>query len=82
MAEPKLLLLDEPTVALGPSLVKEPYRQIGALKAQGVSILLVEQNVREALLVADHVYVLAQGLNDVDGPAIEIAPRLPDIVQA
>jgi branched-chain amino acid transport system ATP-binding protein len=82
VAEPMLLLLDEPTAGLSPSMVKEVYRQIGALKAQGVSILLVEQNVREALLVADHVYVLAQGLNDVDGPAVEIARRLPDIVQA
>ena len=81
VAEPKLLLLDEPTAGLSPSMVKELYRQIAALKARGVSILLVEQNVREALEVADHVYVLAQGLNDVDGPAAEIARRLPDIVQ-
>ena len=81
VAEPKLLLLDEPTAGLSPSMVKELYRQIAALKARGVSILLVEQNVREALEVADHVYVFAQGLNDVDGPAAEIARRLPDIVQ-
>jgi branched-chain amino acid transport system ATP-binding protein len=81
VAEPRLLLLDEPTAGLSPSMVKELYRQIGALKDQGVSILLVEQNVREALEVADHVYVLAMGLNDVDGPAHDIARRLPDIVQ-
>jgi branched-chain amino acid transport system ATP-binding protein len=81
VAEPTLLLLDEPTAGLSPSMVKELYRQIAALKAGGVSILLVEQNVREALEVADHVYVLAQGLNDGDGPAGEISRRLPDIVQ-
>lgn len=81
VAEPRLLLLDEPTAGLSPSMVKELYRQIGALKARGVSILLVEQNVREALEVADHVYVFAMGLNDVDGPADEIARRLPEIVQ-
>lgn len=81
VAEPRLLLLDEPTAGLSPSMVKELYREIAALKKQGVSILLVEQNVREALEVADHVYVFAMGLNDVDGPAPDIARRLPDIVQ-
>ncbi len=81
VAEPRLLLLDEPTAGLSPSMVKELYRQIAALKRQGVSILLVEQNVREALEVADHVYVFAMGLNDADGPAHDIARRLPDIVQ-
>ncbi|MDQ2801233.1 MAG: ABC transporter ATP-binding protein [Pseudomonadota bacterium] len=81
VAEPQLLLLDEPTAGLSPSMVKELYRQLGALRRRGVSILLVEQNVREALEVADHVYVFAVGLNDVDGPADEISRRLPEIVQ-
>ena len=80
--DPRLLLLDEPTAGVSPSMVKELYRQIHILKAQHrISILLVEQNVREALEVADHVYVMAMGLNDVDGPAAEISARLPEIVQ-
>ncbi|MDQ0469221.1 ABC transporter ATP-binding protein [Labrys wisconsinensis] len=81
VAEPKLLLLDEPTAGLSPAMVRELYRQLARLKQAGISILLVEQNVREALEVADHVYVLAMGLNDVDGPAREISRRLPEIVQ-
>lgn len=81
VAEPRLLLLDEPTAGLSPVMVKELYRQIGHLRRQGIAILLVEQNVREALEVADHVYVLAMGLNETQGPAAEIAARLPQIVQ-
>lgn len=81
VSEPRLLLLDEPTAGLSPAMVKELYRQIATLRQQGVTILLVEQNVREALDVADHVYVLAMGVNDVDGTAHDIASRLPDIVQ-
>jgi branched-chain amino acid transport system ATP-binding protein len=81
VAEPTLLLLDEPTAGLSPAMVKELYRQLAKLKEQDVSILLVEQNVREALEVADHVYVLAMGRNETDGPAQEISARLPEIVQ-
>jgi len=81
IAEPRLLLLDEPTAGLSPAMVKELYRQLARLKAEGISILLVEQNVREALEVADHVYVLAMGLNETDGPTADISARLPEIVQ-
>ncbi len=82
VADPKVLILDEPTAGLSPSMVKELYREIRTLRdVHGISILLVEQNVREALEVADHVYVLAMGLNDVDGPAAEIGRRLPEIVR-
>jgi branched-chain amino acid transport system ATP-binding protein len=82
VSEPRLLLLDEPTAGLSPIMVKEVYTELARLKSlRTVTVLLVEQNVREALAVADHVYVLAMGQNDTDGPAAEVADRLDDIVR-
>ena len=82
VAEPRLLLLDEPTAGLSPIMVKEVYTELARLKEmRSVTVLLVEQNVREALAVADHVYVLSMGQNDTDGPAAEIGGKLDDIVR-
>ncbi len=61
MTNPELLLMDEPTEGLAPLLVREVGRIIESLKAQGLSILLVEQNLPLALRVADHVHVLSRG---------------------
>ena len=61
MTNPELLLMDEPTEGLAPLLVREVGRVIESLKAQGLSILLVEQNLAMALRVADHVHVLSRG---------------------
>jgi branched-chain amino acid transport system ATP-binding protein len=61
MTNPKLLLLDEPTEGLAPLLVREVGRVIRSLKARGLSILLVEQNLPLALSVVDHVHVLSRG---------------------
>jgi branched-chain amino acid transport system ATP-binding protein len=61
MTNPELLLMDEPTEGLAPLLVREVGRVIESLKAQGLSILLVEQNLPMALKVADHVHVLSRG---------------------
>ena len=82
VSEPRLLLLDEPTAGLSPVMVREVYREIARLKeSRSVTVLLVEQNVREALAAADHVHVLAMGQNDTDGPAADIALRLDGIVR-
>jgi len=61
MAKPKLLLLDEPSLGLAPLIVREIFRVIADLKKSGVAILLVEQNARAALQVADYAYVLETG---------------------
>lgn len=82
VGEPSVLLLDEPTAGLSPVMVREVYRELARLRdRRSVTVLLVEQNVREALEIADHVYVLAMGRNDTDGPAAEIAGRLDGIVR-
>jgi branched-chain amino acid transport system ATP-binding protein len=73
MAAPRLLLLDEPSLGLAPLIVKEIFSIIAALKASGVSILLVEQNARAALAVADYGYVLEMGEIALEGPAAELA---------
>jgi branched-chain amino acid transport system ATP-binding protein len=81
MTNPKTLLLDEPSVGLMPSLVEEVYEQIALLKSSGFTVLLVDQNIRKALAVADYVYVLRMGTNSQHGPAAEFADRLPEIVK-
>jgi len=61
MAEPQLLILDEPSLGLSPLLVEEMFALIGQLKSQGLAMLLVEQNVGQSLDMADQVYVLENG---------------------
>jgi len=80
MSLPTLLLLDEPSLGLAPLVVKEIFRTIASLRATGVTILLVEQNARAALDVADHGYVLEMGEIALEGPASELAsdPRVID----
>ena len=78
MARPRLLMLDEPSLGLAPLIVREIFRIIADLKRTGVAILLVEQNARAALQVADYGYVLENGEITVEGPARELAenPRV------
>jgi branched-chain amino acid transport system ATP-binding protein len=80
MAQPKLLMLDEPSLGLAPLVVREIFEIIRRLREQGVSILLVEQNARAALEVADHGYVLETGGIRLQGPAAQLAsdPRVID----
>ena len=78
MSAPKLLMLDEPSLGLAPLVVREIFRIIQRLREQGTSILLVEQNARAALEVADHGYVLETGSIALQGPAADLAddPRV------
>jgi branched-chain amino acid transport system ATP-binding protein len=73
MSRPKLLMLDEPSLGLAPLVVREIFRIIEQLREQGVSILLIEQNARAALEVADHGYVLETGAIALEGPAEQLA---------
>ena len=73
MGAPRLLLLDEPSMGLAPLFVEEIFSIIAALKADGTTILLVEQNASAALDVADHAYVLETGRIVLSGPAAEVA---------
>ncbi|CAM4169043.1 ABC transporter ATP-binding protein [Kerstersia similis] len=78
MARPALLMLDEPSLGLAPRIVREIFHIIARLRETGVAILLVEQNARAALQVADYGYVLETGEISLHGPARELAndPRV------
>jgi len=80
MSRPRLLLLDEPSLGLAPLLVREIYRVLVDLRRRDMSILLVEQNVRAALQVSYHGYVLEMGRVVAEGPSAELA-RNPRILE-
>ncbi|MER1967827.1 ABC transporter ATP-binding protein [Castellaniella sp. GW247-6E4] len=69
MSEPKILLIDEPSLGLSPALVRDSFGIIGGVNKTGVSILLVEQNVRQTLAIADYGYVISQGRVVAQGTA-------------
>ncbi len=73
MARPDLLMLDEPSLGLAPLIVREVFRIIAGLRDSGCAILLVEQNARAALQIADHGYVLETGRVALQGPSAELA---------
>jgi branched-chain amino acid transport system ATP-binding protein len=78
MAEPLLLILDEPSLGLSPLLVEEMFALIARIRAEGLSVLLVEQNVVQSLAIADRVYVLEQGQFTLSGAGAALLedPRL------
>jgi branched-chain amino acid transport system ATP-binding protein len=79
MGRPRLLLLDEPSLGLAPLIVREIFRVLVDLRRRGLSILLVEQNVRVALQVSDYGYVLEMGEVAAEGPSTELA-RNPQVL--
>jgi branched-chain amino acid transport system ATP-binding protein len=78
MGEPRLLLLDEPSLGLAPRIVQDIFRMIATLRGRGIAILLVEQNARAALQLADHGYVLEMGRIVLHGASASLAadPRV------
>jgi len=78
MAEPRLLILDEPSLGLSPLMVEDMFAMIQRISGEGVTVLLVEQNVVQSLDIAHRAYVLENGAFVLSGPARELAadPRL------
>ncbi len=81
MSRPKLLMLDEPSLGLAPRIVREIFLIIARLRRSGVSILLVEQNARAALQVADYGYVLETGEIVLEGPAADLSDN-PRVIES
>ncbi len=73
LLNPKLLILDEPSQGLAPIIVQQVFDVIAAMRKEGISVLLVEQNVRAAVEIADRAYVLDDGKVVYEGPAAEFA---------
>jgi branched-chain amino acid transport system ATP-binding protein len=69
MSSPKLIMLDEPSAALAPQVVMEIFRTIHRITQDGMTVLMVEQNVRMALLLAEYGYVIKDGVIEIEGPA-------------
>jgi branched-chain amino acid transport system ATP-binding protein len=81
MTGPRTLLLDEPSVGLMPKLVDSVYDEIRKLKEARYTILMVDQNVRQAIAIADYAYVLRLGENSHHGPREAFEERLPEIIK-
>ncbi len=81
MASPKVLMIDELSLGLAPFLVLQLFESLKKLRETGITVLLVEQNVRMALAVTDYAYVLAEGRVEIQGPSREVAHN-PDVQKA
>jgi len=81
MAQPKVLLMDEPSLGLSPKLIEEVAGLISSLRASGLSIILVEQNANLALQLSDHGYVLETGSIALEGPSKELLSN-PEVARA
>ena len=81
MSKPKLLILDEPSLGLAPLIVKQIFAIIREIRTLGLAVLLVEQNARQALQVADYAYVFEVGRAVLSGPAAELSTN-PEVQKA
>ncbi len=81
MARPKVMLLDEPSMGLAPLVVSQIFDVIKEINAGGTTVLLVEQNARKALQIADYAYVMETGKIFLEGPAREVAEN-PSVMAA
>jgi len=81
MISPRLLICDEPTVGLAPKISREVYNTLESLRSGGMTVLLVDQNVREAIRIGDYVFVLELGRNKVQGTRVEFETDLHAMVK-
>jgi branched-chain amino acid transport system ATP-binding protein len=72
MSDPKLLLMDEPSAGLAPVIVQQVFELVGRIRASGLTVLIVEQNVRQVLRVVDRAYLLEAGSIRASGTAVEM----------
>lgn len=82
MVEPKLILLDEPTAGLAPKVARQIYSEIMRLKEKGLTILLVDQNIKAAVQLADYIHVLEMGRVTTSGKKDELSVKVPDLVKS
>ncbi|MQA79908.1 MAG: ATP-binding cassette domain-containing protein [Streptosporangiales bacterium] len=80
--DPAVILIDEPSVGLSPVLVDTVYDELGRIKREGRTVLLVEQNVQAAVELADYVYTLAYGRNHLDGERAQFGDRLDQLIKS
>jgi len=81
VTEPTLLLVDEPSAGLAPRIVEQVYARLLEVRAQGVTILLVDQNINKAVQVSDYLYMLERGQVRREGPRRDFADQLREIVR-
>ena len=81
VTEPTLLLVDEPSAGLAPRIVEQVYTQLLAVREQGVTILLVDQNINKAVQVSDYLYMIERGEVRREGPRRDFADQLHAIVR-
>jgi ABC-type branched-subunit amino acid transport system ATPase component len=81
VTDPRLLLVDEPSAGLSPKIAEQVYAQLLATRAQGVTILLVDQNIAKAVAIADYLYMLEMGQVRREGPRRAFADQLREIIR-
>jgi branched-chain amino acid transport system ATP-binding protein len=82
VADPKIILIDEPSVGLAPILVDQVYQEIANLKKENRTILLVDQNVRAAVALADYIYTLEYGRNNLQGETGKFEGALEELIKS
>ncbi|MDF2682264.1 MAG: transporter related protein [Brevibacillus sp.] len=82
MPGPKLILVDEPSAGLSPKIAKEVYRVLHELKDEGITLLMVDQNIRESIAYSDYVYVLERGQVSSESAAEDIEKNLKQVVES
>ena len=81
VTDPALILVDEPSAGLAPRIVEQVYARLLEVRGQGVTILLVDQNINKAVEVSDYLYMIERGGVKREGPRAEFADQLRDIVR-
>ncbi|WP_126428789.1 ABC transporter ATP-binding protein [Brevibacillus marinus] len=82
LTEPEVMLLDEPTETLSPKIAKEIYKLLEELKTRGVTVILIDQNVKSSVQIADYIYILDLGRTKHHGSKAEIAAEMENIIKS